>query len=123
MKNSNIVTFAEQENGYIQFEVKAGYYAGSSYSEGDQSEIVYVPNYIPVGNYADEYITIQPIESYTDSQPYTESHNAECRVDVHLKRIVNSGCPKGWSAALVEHEVGDEYVSMKVKEILHTCHF
>jgi len=119
----NIVEFSKQANGYIQFTVKPGYYAGASFSESDQTEVVYIPNYISVGREADEYITIQPIESYTDSQPYTESHNAECRVDVHLKRLVNSGCPKGWSVAEIEHKMYGNYLCMEVKSILHTCHF
>ena len=119
----NLVTFSKQANGYIQFTVKPGYYAGASMSSEDQTEVVYIPNYVPVGHVVDDYITIKPLESYTDSQPYTDSHNAECRVDVHLERIVNSGCPKGWSAALVEHKMDGDYVSMKVKSILFTCHF
>ena len=39
-----IVTFYEQQGGYIDFQVKAGYYAGASvYSDG-QTAVVYVPN-------------------------------------------------------------------------------
>ena len=118
----NLVTFSKQANGYIQFTVKPGYYAGASMSSDDQSEIVYIPNYISVGKDADEYITIKPLESVCDSQPYTETHNACTRVDVHMARIVNAGCPKGWSVALVEHKMYGGYVSMEVKQILYTRH-
>ena len=119
---NNIVTFSEQQGGYIQFTVRAGYYAGASMSSDDQSEIVYVPNYTPVGHDADEYITIKPLESVCDSQPYTETHNACTRVDLHRERTVNCGCPKGWCVALVEHKMDGDYVSMAVKQILYTCH-
>jgi len=120
---SNIVTFAEQVNGYIQFTVPTGYYAGASHYENDQTEIVYIPNYISVGKTVEEYITIKPLKSVCNSQPYTDSHNACTRVDVHLARIVNSGCPKGWSVAEIEHKLYGDEVSMEVKEILYTCHF
>jgi len=119
----NLVTFSKQANGYIQFTVKPGYYAGASFYDNDRTEVVYVPNYTLIGRVADEYITIEPTATETKSEPYTETHNACTRVYVYLKRTVNSGCPKGWSVALVEHKMDGDYVSMKVKSILFTCHF
>jgi len=124
-KEKQLVTFYTQKNGFIDFKVRRGYYAGASCYENNQSEIVYVPNGTLVGHVADEYITIDPMESYTDSQPYTKSHNACTSVDVHRKSSTNAGCPPGWSVALVEHvlQYGDEYDSMKVKSVLFTRPF
>ena len=119
-----LVTFYEQQGGFIDFTVKRGYYAGASYYENDRTEVMYVPNGTLVGREADDYITIDPMESVCDSQPYTENHNACTSVDVYRKKDVNAGCLPGWSAALVEHKMyGHTYVSMKVKQILFTRPF
>jgi len=120
----NIVTFYPQQGGYIDFSVKRGYYAGASVYENDQSEIVYVPNGTLIGRVADDYITIEPMESVCDSQEYTENRNACTRVDVYRIKDVNENCPKGWSVALVEHKMyGDKYVSMEVKSVLYSRPF
>ena len=119
----NIVTFYPQQGGYIDFSVKRGYYAGASVYENDQSEIVYVPNGTLIGRVADDYITIEPMESVCDSQEYTENRNACTRVDVYRIKDVNANCPQGWSAVLVEHKLYGDYFCMKVQKIFFTRPF
>jgi len=119
----NIVTFYPQQGGFIDFKVRRGYYAGASFYENDRTEVMYVPNGTLVGREAVEYITIEPMESVCDSQPYTESHNACTSVDVYRIKEVNDNCPKGWSAVLVEHKLYGKYVSMEVIQILYSRPF
>ena len=119
----NIVTFYPQQGGFIDFKVRRGYYAGASFYENDRTEVMYVPNGTLVGREAVEYITIEPTISESDSQEYTETHNACTSVDVYRIKEVNDNCPKGWSAVLVEHKLYGEYVSMKVIQILYSRPF
>jgi len=119
----NIVTFYPQQGGFIDFSVKRGYYAGASVYAHDQTEVMYVPNGTLVGREAVEYITIEPTISESDSQEYTETHNACTSVDVYRIKEVNDNCPKGWSAVLVEHKLYGEYVSMEVIQILYSRPF
>ena len=114
----NLVTFSKQANGYIDFQVKAGYYAASVL---ENEAIYYTPNPV-IGEEAPIRLWVEPdgMESKTD---FDDTYDAECRVYVYSKRTVNANCPKGWSAVVIDLKQYGENLYVEVKKILFTRPF
>jgi len=119
----NLVTFSKQANGYIDFQVKAGYYAG--YEMGRElAEVMYVPNGTKVGSEVSESMAVGvPVHTDKSVQEYANDYSCYTHVKVYSKKLTDKNCPPGWRTALCTYKTYGEYQCFEIKEILFTRPF
>jgi len=115
---NNIVTFSEQQGGYIDFQVEAGYYGTSAL---ENEALFYTPNPV-IGEEATITKWVEPDGMEKNTQ-FDDTNHAECRVDVYRIEDVNANCPPGWSVVVIDLKQYGDKVYVEVKRILYTRPF